>query len=87
VQWIHRIEPEELQDLLGSLADDLRGQLIDATVLADAIHHLKEKAAVRNEHRLKAENKADYFGELRRRKGLPDNEGVGDVEDSFDMHF
>lgn len=87
VQWIHRIEPEELQDLLGSLVDDLRGQLIDATVLADAIHHLKEKAAVRNEHRLKSENKADYFGELRRRKGLPDHEGTGDVEDSFDMHF
>ncbi len=83
-QWIHRIEPESLRDALGEITEDIRGQKVDHRVLIDALQQLKEHAAARVGQELKAGDKAGYFGDLKRRKGLPDSEGSDDVEDLFD---
>jgi len=82
--WIHRIEPESLREALSEITDDIRGQNVDHRVLIDALQQLKEHAAARVGQELKAGDKAGYFGDLKRRKGLPDSEGSEDVEDLFD---
>ena len=82
--WIHKIEPEALRETLSDITDDIRGQVVDHQVLADALQQLKELAAARAGQGLKAGDKAGYFGDLKRRKGLPDSDKLDDVEDLFD---
>lgn len=82
--WIHLIEPESLRETLSEITDDIRGQNVDHHVLIDALQQLKEHAAARVSQELKVGDKASYFGDLKRRKGLPDSEEADDVEDLFD---
>jgi len=87
-EWVHRMEPEDIQDLMGEIATDARSERLTDAYVSDAIHRLKSMAEDRAQRKVRDaatddEAKQRYLQEVLKRRKPDPREASKDPDDYF----
>ena len=87
-EWVHRLEPEEIRDLMGEIVSDARVDRLTDEFVSDTIHRLKSMAEDRAQRKVRDaatddQAKQRYLEEVLRKRKPDPREASKDPDDYF----